>query len=233
MTTIYTLLYANAKTLRRSFKKLKETVEGECQIIALDNHYPLITARQKKAIVKQFDIELHDVGENLGLHHGYNYLIKEKGIEKFILFDCDSMPKTKGWNLSMMEVMNFPDIAYCCLENPVSNREMEERGYKFWKQGNHILLQPDVPCIMSITATSKTFVDSMGGLNEPNKYYGGLEAHIWRHFNEQNKFVYIKGVEESRIEGKLKDLSDPDYKAYKWEHAHKGYKGSFDEYLKK
>jgi hypothetical protein len=232
MTHIFTLLYNNAKVLRRSFTQLQKTVTGDYKIIALDNHYPLITDRQKAAIVKKFDITVHDSGKNLGLHEGYNTLLKQyPDVDKVILFDCDSMPKRKGWNEMMVDVLGYPNIAYCCLENEVANREMLERGYRYWRQKDHIFLQPHKPCVMSITATTQTFLNKVGGLQEPNKYYGGLEAAMWKYFNETEKMVYIKGVDEIRIEGNLKDLQDPQYREYKWKHAHEGYKHSFNTFL--
>jgi hypothetical protein len=53
---------------------------------------------------------------------------------------------------------------------------------------------------------------------------------MWKHLVSRGKrWVWLKDYREGKFEP---DLQDAIYRAYKWDHAHKGWKGSFDDYIK-
>lgn len=228
---IFTLLYNNYKVIKRSLTRLRETNTENYPIVALDNHYPTLTKSQKTRLKNKFELTIIDEGENLGLSGGYNKLIElYPDLRYAILFDCDSNPDTKGWDKALMEVIQMPDISYASLSFEIATREMRERGFTPMERNGYFLWQPKQACVQSISVADLDYLRKIGGLQEPKKYYGGLESKMFQYWSDQNKIVYIDNFRETQFN--KEDESDPAYKAYKWEYAHKGYAGSFNEFLK-
>lgn len=227
---IFTLLYNNYKVINRSLAKLRKTNTLDLPIVALDNHYPTLTKSQKTRLKNKFDLTILDVGENLGLSGGYNYLVEQHPkLEKAILYDCDSNPETKGWDEALMDVIQNPDIAYISLMFETAKREMKERGFTPLQYGKHVVWQPKRACVQSISCADLNYLRSIGGLQEPKKYYGGLESMMFKYWNDKHKLVYIDGVYETQL-NQDNDV-DEEYVKYKWEYAHKGYNGSFENWI--
>lgn len=230
-TMIFTILYNNYRVINRSLTKLRETNTLNLPIVALDNHYPTLTKAYKTRLKKKFNLTILDAGENLGLSGGYNYIIEQyPELKHAILYDCDSNPETKGWDKSLMDTIKHPKVAYLSLMFDNAKREMEERGFNPWLCGEHVIWKPKEACQQSISCVDLTYLRSIGGMQEPKKYYGGLESCMFKFWNEQNQIGYIDGVYEKQMH--KDDDTDPRYKEYKWKYAHQGYDKSFDEYLK-
>lgn len=228
---IFTLLYNNYKVINRSLTRLRETNTLDLPIVALDNHYPTLKKAQKTRLKNKFNLTIFDAGENLGLSGGYNYLINaHHELKQAILFDCDSNPDTKGWDEALMEIIKYPDIAYISLMFETAKREMRERGFTPIQYGNHVVWRPKQACMQSISCADLDYIRSIGGMQEPKKYYGGLESTMFKYWNDKHKLVYIDGVCETQLNGE--DDVDPFYKDYKWEYAHNGYNGSFEDFIK-
>ncbi len=228
---IFTLLYNNYKVIKRSLEQLRSTGTLNLPIVALDNHYPHLTKSQKTRLKNKFDLTIIDEGENLGLSGGYNRLIKEyPELDYVILYDCDSNPDSKGWDAALMDVIQHPKLAYCSLMFDNAKREMKERGFEPWQNGEHVIWRPKQACQQSVSCADLNYLRTIGGLQEPKKYYGGLESCMFKYWNDQHQIGYIDGVYETQLHEA--DDTDPRYKRYKWDYAHQGYGGSFNEWLK-
>jgi len=228
---IFTILYNNYKVIKRSLTKLRKTDSLGLPIIALDNHYPTLTKGQKTRLKNMFDLTILDAGENLGLSGGYNYIIEQYPEEDYaILYDCDSNPETQGWDKALLDTIQHSKVAYLSLMFDNAKREMKERGFNPWQCGEHVIWTPKEACQQSISCADLNYLRRIGGLQEPKKYYGGLESKMFKYWTPQHQIGYIDGVYETQLHGK--DDTDPKYKEYKWKYAHQGYGKSFDEYLK-
>lgn len=227
---IFTILYNNYKVINRSLSKLRKTNVIDLPIVALDNHYPTLTKAQKTRLKNKFDLTVLDAGENLGLSGGYNYLIEQYSeLEYAILYDCDSNPETKGWDKALIDTIQYSDVAYLSLMFDTAKREMQERGFTPIQYGEHVIWNPKQACQQSISCADLKYLRSVGGLQEPKKYYGGLESTMFKYWNDKHKIGYIDGVYETQLHGQ--DETDEIYRAYKWAYAHQGYNGSFEQFI--
>ena len=122
-------------------------------------------------------------------------------------------------------------LIYLSLMFPIAKREMQERGFTPWENSSgHVIWKPNQACVQSISCADLTYLRSIGGLQEPRKYYGGLEGYMFKYWNDQHQIGYVDGVYETQYNGK--DDTDPVYREYKWAYAHEGYNGTFEEYIK-
>lgn len=236
MNYILTISYHNEKVAKTAYEQLCKTVSGKpTKVILLDNNYPLIKDKNYiKDLCALYDFEYVNVGQNLGLHHGYNHLISllPKEVESFICYDGDSYPVTPGWDEALLKVHQDPNIIWSSLHNEHSYKEINERGYTpvnlFGIQGR----LTHRPVINSICAFRKSWIESVGGLTEPSKYYGGLEVAMFQRIPHGKYWIFLDDYSETRINN-ADLISDPLYTQYKWEHAHLGNPLSFEEWLKK
>lgn len=229
---IFTLLYNDYKVIDRSLTQLRATNTLNLPIYAVDNAFPTLSPRLVSRLKNKHGLTIIGERVNRGLAGGYNELINTfKDIRYAILYDCDSNPVTKGWDAALMSVIQHENAAYLSLMFDVAKREMKERGFTPWlhNESGHVVWKPHAPCVQSVSCADLDYIRSVGGLSEPKKYYGGLEAHMWRHWNNQHQIGYIDGVYEEQANN-APDVNT-DYREYKWKYAHEGYKGSFDEYL--
>jgi hypothetical protein len=228
---IFTILYNNYKVINRSLTKLRETNVCNYPIVALDNHFPLLKKAQKTRLKNKFNLTILDAGENLGLSGGYNYIIdKYPLVDYAILYDCDSNPETKGWDKALMDSIKEPKQAYLSLMFPIAKREMQERGFTPWANSvGHVIWKPKQACCQSVSCADLTYLRSIGGLQEPRKYYGGLESFMFKYWNEDHQIGYIDGVYEVQLHGK--DETPKVYADYKWAYAHEGYEGTLEDYI--
>ena len=230
---IFTLLYNDYKVIDRSLTQLRATNTLNLPIYAVDNAFPTLSPRLVSRLKNKHGLTIIGERVNRGLAGGYNELINTfKDIRYAILYDCDSNPISTGWDEAMMTIIQEPHVAYLSIMFAVAKREMRERGFTPWlhEASGHVIWRPAHPCVQSVSCADLDYLRSVGGLAEPNRYYGGLEAHMWRHWNDQHQIGYIDGVYEEQANN-APDVN-PHYRNYKWKYAHEGYKGSFDEYLK-
>lgn len=227
---IFTLLYNEYKIIDKSFSQLRKTNTLNLPIYAVDNDYPFLTPKMVNKLQKKYDITIIGTRYNRGLTGGYNELIKEVKVDYAILYDCDSYPVTPGWDNALTTVIKNQNVAYLSLMFDIAKREMTDRGFTPWQCGDYVVWRPHTACVQSISCADLSYLRLIGGLHEPKKYYGGLEAYMFKYWNDQHQIGYIDGYFETQIHGNT-DIN-PLYTEYKWKYAHEGYEGSFDDYLK-
>jgi hypothetical protein len=227
---IFTLLYNEYEVINESLAKLKKTSKLNLPIYAIDNDYPFLTDKMVKKLQKKYNLNIIGERYNRGLAGGFNELINTVNVDYAIMFDCDSNPDTYGWDEAMISVIKHPNMAYVCLMFKIAKEEMQSRGFTPWQCGDHVVWRPHQACVQSISCADLTYLRMIGGLAEPKKYYGGLEGHMFHHWNDQHQIGYIDGVYETQRDGE--PIINPLYTEYKWKYAHEGYDGSFDDFLK-
>lgn len=228
---IFTLLYNNFNVIDKSLEQLKKTTVLDLPIMAMDNHYPLITEEEKNILIKKYNLIVLDEGENLGLSAGFNMLVNTFDCKTAIFYDIDSFPVTHGWDAAMMSSLEDKRLAFCSLYFDIAKRELSERGCVEWVNANGLtMLQPKQAGVQSVSAANIEYLKSIGGLQEPRKYYGGFEIQMFNYWNDEHRISYIKDYYEDKEY--FNNLVDPQYTAYKFAYAHNGYKGSFDDFLK-
>jgi hypothetical protein len=225
--------FANAETANRSLQLFETTRKSDSKVLILDNHYPeSLKPPDWKAWAKRLGGEYLDAGRNLGLHNGLNWMLSQVGATRsdaVIGFDPDTCPLTDAWDTALFSALQLPGVGWASLGNRHSESEMEARGYKESTEIGFKLWTTNQAVMNSICAFNLDWVLDCGGFQEPTEFYGGLECAMWKHLTTRGKrWVWLKDYREGKFEP---DLQDAIYKAYKWEHAHKGWKGSFDDFL--
>ncbi len=199
--------------------------------ILLNNHYPVDKARNDfliEQICRSYGIKFHDVGENIGLAAGYNLLLNnlrfaDKADDEDIVIgiDPDVWPISKGWGQALIDVMSGdPAVAWASLWiNSATERETTERGYTPNIINGVKVRELKQASMNSICAWRLGVLRELGGLEEPKKYYGGVEGQMFPKMVERGlKWVFLEDFKE---ECSPLVNSEDLYRVYKWEYAHK------------
>jgi hypothetical protein len=152
-----------------------------------------------------------------------------KHTDKVIGFDPDTKPVTLGWDIALFNALDIPGCGWASLWNEHSAGEMRQRGYTEFVHkhmaGEHRYWKTHAPVVNSICAFNMDWVYAEGGFSEPTEFYGGLECAMWVKLKKHKKdWIWLCNAYEGKFDI---DLQDPEYKAYKWAHAHQGWKGDF------
>ncbi len=219
-----TLGFAPSSVLGSCLKQVYSTIGIPVEHHLLNNHFPIDKHKNNeevKELCEYYNIKYHDENKNLGLQAGYNYLIdglSPLDTDVIIAIDPDTYPVTKNWGKALVEVASHPSVAWGSLMNPPAEREIIERGYKDIIINGIATKECRSPCVNSICAWPGSFLKAVGGLKEPNKFYGGIECMMWPMVKKlSKKWVYLSDYKEEAHESVQ---SHPLYKQYKWEYAH-------------
>ena len=208
-----------------SFKK--KSISRSMHVI-LDQHYPLNSRRIRQADFPQATIL--DAGRNLGLHEGYNYVfdqIKPNPEDIIIGYSGDSLPPV-SYTRDIFRALELPDVVWATCTVDQNLRELDERGYGRVAEGVWLA---KAPCTNTVCAWRYGWLESVGGLSEPCKYYGHLESHMWAKLKQTGeRWAFLP---RCRLK---QDPSFPDhdelYTLWKYHHAHKrDFDGDFKEFL--
>ena len=226
---IISVSFANEQVTERSYSRLAETIKANpCRVIVFDNMYPKNSIGFLKNLCMDKGFEYITMGENVGAFEAYNHLIDKADGENIILFDGDNYPMHDDWHVALEDVLGG-DVVHSTLMNPVSKREMVERGSTFRIINGHFCKVTHTTVTCTTSAFSVKFLKSCGGLIGGNKYYGGNEIAMQK-FYEGKKWVFLEDYTEGTDQ--IQHLHDWEYQQYKLLYAHKGLKLSFEEYLK-
>lgn len=236
-----TLGFVPPRILEQSLAKYYETsiqdylFFGNPNHFFLDQHYPIDYSQSRlKEICESFGITYVDLGRNLGLHKGFNYalsLIKPNDEDIIIGYDPDSYPLTFGWDMALIRAIKAnAQVAWASLYHDHSAHEFADRGFDQIHFDSNIELRiAKQPMMNSVCAWDAGWLKSVGGLSEPNEWYGGLEIEMWPKLKGK-KWGFLPGfVEDAR----LRHQHDKLYTKYKWELAHnRSTKLDFESWLK-
>lgn len=238
-TYIVTIAFTPARVLANTFQQVYSTIGLKPKRhILLDNGYP----KDKQAnsleihqICQQYGVEYYNVGENLGLSAGYNWLINKVAAREhdmIIGVDPDVWPITENWGQALQKALQADDqIGWASLNvTPHTAREMSERGGKQMLLDGLVIQECPAACLNSICAWRPKMLKAVGGLAEPRKYYGGTESHMKPKLDlVKYRWVYLMDYKEEfnkAVDG------DEDYKEYKRQYVSGKTKDSFEAWLK-
>lgn len=229
MNYILILGFANGKTAERTLIELERTKTSDATVLILDQHWPMADLSMFwKGWAHRLNGLYLNSGKNLGLHEGLNYMcrtLQMKATDKVIGLDPDTWPITPGWDTALLKSLDLPNVGWASLGNLHSEGEMTHRGYVESVEDGLRLWTTKQAVVNSICAWNLDWIYNVGGFQEPSEYYGGLECCMFPKCLAQGKrWVWLKDFREGKWDT---DLSDPEYKAYKWAHAHQGWKGDF------
>lgn len=233
MSYLLTISYHNQQIAETTYRQLVKTMSQEpCQVLLLDNNCPLMSDKNYLPnLCKELGFIYHNAGKNLGLHDGYNYLISNlpEDADRYILFDGDSYPITENWHIPLLKLHDDSRIVWTSLYNKHSYKEMSERSFRsevLFGYNCQIVL---APVINSISCFKKSWTDSVGGLTEPMRFYGGLEMSMWHKKSVDKLWVFLNDYKEESNP----TPNDPIYTEYKVAHAVKGLDISLEEFIMK
>lgn len=144
-------------------------------------------------------------------------------------YDPDSCPISPGWDLALVEVMRKdPNVNWSSLMSPRCQPELTARGYTSRKLDQIEVWYTKQAVVNSICAWRVGWLRRIGGLQEPNAFYGGLECSMYAALGP-NQWAFLPGWWE---DDRLRDGMDPEYRVWKWRHAHlHDWPGDFKSFL--
>lgn len=234
---IFSMCFNRPEVIRDSLAQLRATTTAGGQIVMLDQHYPLPSSHENTLalldIAREHGALYLNAGRNLGLARGFNHMLHTVGVEPedvVIGYDPDCYPETVGWDSAFVDVLRAaPDVGWASLGNDFSEREMKERGFTPGWDGGHFTWTTHKAVLNSVCAWPAKWMLKVGGLTEPNKYYGGVECCMWDKL-QPLRWVFLTDFREIRRSA-IQEAPDTQYTAYKWAHAHEGFPGDFRAFL--
>lgn len=231
-----TLGFTPSRILKESLRNFYATRCLQFEHIFLDNHYPINKEQNQlecMELCEEYGLTYIDAGKNLGLHHGFNYALKEIGFKKddiVIAFDADSYPTIPMWDLALWDTLQDPEIAWSSLMNPRSMGDLKSKGYETRTIENREIWIAHNAVVNSVCAFRGDFLTSTEGLHEPNDWYGHLETDMFGRLQTLGlRWGFVNGYGES---DHLRDMHDRDYVVYKWCLAHhRSWSGDFESWL--
>lgn len=219
------LAYVPSRIATECLKQVYKTIGVDPLHLVLHNHYPIEQELNDKLLTTLFDhydCSQFDLNGNTGLSAGYNFLISQcdlKDDDIVIGLDLDCFAVTQGWGEALVKVLRAdPTIAWASLQNQHSVKELQERGFTPHTVDGVLVHEAHQACVNSICAWSGKFLNQLGGLKEPNQFYGGLESISMPKVKQLGmKWVYLPMFKEEH-----NDLMTADgcYRHWKWNYAH-------------
>lgn len=231
MNYLLTVAFANERVLSKSYEQLHRTmVTDPLPVLLWDNCYPLNWMGFGADLADKYGFTYRTTGENVGLYKAFNNLIAEvpKDCENVILYDGDNFPTSPDWHLTVLKVLEDPEVVHVTLMNDTIAREFKERPHD-------IEYINGVRCFVTKQAMTNTvcgfkmdFLRKTSGLIGGKYYYGGNEIAMWPYY-EGKKWVYLADIWEDKPA--MMALHDWQYQQYKSLYAHKGLDMSFTDYI--
>lgn len=223
---LVSLAFVPARIAIESMKQIYATI-GNIQFEhkILMQHYPINKELNDKLLTTLFNhynCTIYDLGKNVGLSAGYNYLIQQCNLQPgdiVIGSDLDVNPIGEHWGKAIVDVINTdPTIGWVSLQNQHSERELNARGFTTHTINNRICYEGHDACVQSIVGWSAASLQGMNGLEEQSKWYGGGEVVSYPKLKALGlRWVYLAQYKEA-----FSPLceSDGPYRHYKWNLAH-------------
>lgn len=235
---VFSLAYMNAEIIARSFEQLYATKNPDLKIEhhVLWQHYPLDTEANYKKLQENcriLGIRLHDAGQNLGLHGGFNWLfqrLRPSPNEVVIGYDPDSFPVAPGWDMALVRAIEGSGgkTVWASLMNPRSRKDLEARGFNKGKVDGHLEVWHTKSAVTNSVCAFKYEWLMRVGFTEPRPFYGHFETEMYGKLRGK-QWTFLPGYTEA---DHLRDLHDIEYVHWKWVHAHlKTFDGDFGQWL--
>lgn len=217
-----------ARIIERSLKAYAATRSKDLPYrhILVDQSYPINKTENRadiRRVCAELGVEVLDPGQNLGLHGGFNWALRQLGPQDddiVIGYDGDSMPISPGWDMALVRAIlgcRTHDVVWSSLMNPRSEVDILARGYDRTMADGFIELHLTRTAVMnSVCAWRFGWLRSVGYLDEPLQWYGHLESCMWGKLAGK-RWAFLPGWREV---DDPRDDHDRGYIVYKWHVAH-------------
>lgn len=230
-----TMGFVPARIWRQSCEAYYRTAERKTEHIFVDQHYPLHEAENRRELWRiccEYGISVLDPGHNLGGTEGFNYALERIKLEPddvVIGYDPDSYPITPGWDGALADAIALdPKIVWTSLMSQRANPELEARGYERRYLNQIEVWRTKQPVVNSVCGFRASWLQAVGGLRQPSKWYGGLECALWASLGA-SEWCFLPGWWEW---DDIRDQQDREYLWWKWCSAHlKEWDGDFASYV--
>jgi hypothetical protein len=240
-TWIFTPAFARWTLVEDQLKFLYKDGPLDAEHVLIDQRYPIDGERnhaELKRLAKEYGLTYVDSGEDLGLHRGFNRAYRIVGVKPgdvCLGVDPDDRP-APGFVSALRDVMLAdPSLAILGLSFWVIPWKREQ-GVQFTDEviaGHNVWIHPAVEMI-NVVAWNTRFLEDIGGIDQPNAFYGGLEAKLYPLWAQRGlRLGYMPDVRSDHVAVDRNDgrLFDPEYR--QWKDAHvAGFTGSFEAWLK-
>lgn len=234
---IYTITmgFCPSRIWEKSCIQYYKTSNRETKHIFVDAHYPLNEYENRRALWRvccDYGVSVVDPGRNLGGADGFNYalgMIDVKPNDIIIGYDPDSCPIDAGWDGALADaILLDAKINWTSLLSVRAKPELQARGYEKRMVSHLEVWKANRPVVNSICAFRGSWLETIGGLRQPSRWYGGLEAEMFQNLRG-GEWCFLPGWRES---DEIRDKQDREYLWYKWKHAHlKEWDGDFRSYV--
>lgn len=203
----------------------------------LDNHYPCgeDNSVKIKAAAAKYGYSYFDSGADLGLQGSLNNFYKHNPQPAgtiHIGVDPDSTSAV-GFDKAIVDVMRADSNLVMCATMNTGIDDAIAKGRCIVLEsvigGHSVFVHPNIEMV-NVCGYNLDWINSVGGFDQPNKYYGGLEIALYRKFKRERLVFLLDVPNVELVDSHL--VTDPKYRQWKTEHL-KGYKGSFKEWLSK
>lgn len=245
---IVTMVFCNPRVFEAGMRRLYDTVPTVQWHVVFDAHYPLERPNIGEFLAQKHDegaviTSQHlDAGENRGLHENANYVLGK--IDPFlddedvvIFYDADEGPTRAGWFEAMRSVFKAdPTCGWLSLNAPPIREVLNDRKVPIVEVAGADGVRVRVPpfCLMNLVCGWRVgALRKIGPLNEPHKWYGGLELDAQPKFRAAGYWVGWLEDFDTQPHGSLADATYTEYKRRHVGHDQPVFTGSFEEWLKR
>lgn len=240
-TWLVTPAFCKAAMLEDCLKQIYRSSPNVPHVI-LDQHYPVSKDANRaeiKRLADAYGCIYIDSGKDLGLHKGLNLIVKEMGIgPDDIMVGCDPDDRPTPGFVQAIETVMRSDPSFAVL---ATNFWVID-----WRKSQGASLQEEVIAghavwvhksveMWNICGWNMRLIHDVGGFNQPNAYYGGIEAMLYPEWKARGmRLGYIRDFrsdEGERLNPADARIFDPEYRQYKTDHV-AGFPGSFSDWLK-
>lgn len=239
---VITPAFCKAELLDLSLQQYYKYQRGNYEHWILLNHYPVKKAENNTRIIeiaKKYNCKLFDSGQDWGLHTSTNRFLHSIGWPDgmmAIAYDPDSAIEgmSYGFDVALAETLDEgigQGIAILGLWGiGIDLKYRENKNFqKVFIKNNAVLLHPSIE-MWSVSITDLDFIKAVGGFQQTNKYYGGVEIALYRNFKlHQKRLAYLTEYKELYFNYPVETI-DPEYQQWKHDHLH-GFTESFEKWL--
>lgn len=232
------LLFSDADLLFDGLRIQDEAAVINLDTHVLDQHWPLNREKNLAKLISHHNryprVTIHNAGENLGIHRGFNYLMKVVNLQDddiMITTAPDTAPITTGWDKALIDVMKTaPYLAMLSC----TNKDVDETPNRQWRYsevaGYRVAFANEACGMYGAAAYRGSFLRRIGGFYQNRPYYGGIEAEMLGRARQLGMTcAYLPDYRESY---ELQNRHPQVYTDYKWIQGHENsFQGSFADYL--
>lgn len=236
---IVTMVYTNRNVFVAGMDALAKTIDvTKHKHVFFDAHYPANAPIGRDYYATPFrHITMLDAGKNMGLHENANWVLRDLDPELadedvVVFYDADEGAQQYGW-LSAMEAVfqTDPKCGWLSLTAKPIHDVLDESEVPITEVAGVRLRVPSF-CLMNLVCGWRVgALRKIGPLNEPHRWYGGLEVDAQPKFRAAGYWIGWLQDFTTQPFGWLQDESYTAYKKHHVGHAEPIFPGSFEEWL--